>query len=121
MPTFSAFLSKAWIGDSGFDADPAFIISRDEVSIVLTRNGSNQTAQNFRVAPFSSRQSGEEKTQRNNTAGSNQVYLIGASGVDVKAGDIFKYPSAGNVATYRVTFVDKTMPNKVEARCEGVQ
>lgn len=121
MPTFSEFIKKAWIGDSGYDADPAFIISRDSVTINLSRDGVTVGNQTFRVAPFSSRQSGEERTQRNNVAGQNQVYLIGETGVDVAAGDRFRYPDEAGGSRYRVVFVDKTMPNKVEARCEGVQ
>jgi hypothetical protein len=112
------------LDDVNFASEASFIVGYQGVSITLKRGNTDLSAQTVLLVPASGgRTTTPEPQSASGVGGKDTVYLIGTRGhptqpdFDVKRGDLFNH--GGTV--YRVTYVDKTMPGKVECRCESGQ
>lgn len=118
MPDFDAWL-KGPASDFAGDAsqDPGFIINRRAVSILIARGAADLPAQTVRIVP-SHQGSPREGTGRGDSSmAATDVVVIGDSTFDVQRGDIFLYQGT----RYEVIYVDKTMPDKIEAKAKARQ
>ena len=102
--------------------DPSFIIGRNEISLVVSRVVSgvdtDQAAQTCAIFPASRQYSTRVMEGKSGAQISdNDVIVVGDSSFDIQAGDIFVYQTIH----YKVSYVDYTMPTKVEALAKAVQ
>jgi len=131
MPDFTRWMNwdeesnlEDWLDDANRAGGVAFMIGHRGVSVVLVRDGAPLAAQTVLLVPASgSRSSTPEAAGGAGIAGTDNVYLIGTSGhgdmadLDVQRGD--RFALAGVV--YEITYVDRTMIGKVEARGESAE
>lgn len=131
MPDFSAWMNwrdtehlEGWLDDANPASEVAFIVGHRGVSITLVRGSTPLAAQTVLLVPASGgRTTTPEPTGGAGVAGKDYVFLIGTRGhptladFNVARGDRFTLDGA----RYEVTYVDKTMAGKTEARAEAMR
>lgn len=115
---------EGWLDDANRAGGVAFMIGHRGTSVTLKRGATTLAAQTVLLVPASGARSSTPEPQSASGVGGNDfVFLIGTRGhptladLNVQRGDLF----AHNSIRYRVTYVDKTMPGKCEARAEAAQ
>lgn len=104
---------------------PAFMVGHKGVPIVLTRGSTVLDAQTVVIVPASGSRSTTPETPGSSAGlgGQDYVYLVGTRGhaeiadFNVARGDLFTYQGV----KHRITYVDKTMAGKTEARAVATQ
>jgi hypothetical protein len=96
--------------------NPADLLTGDGVLVTLIRGKTTTlAAQTVVVAPLQSQSS--EVGGGAGSASRSRLALVGPTTFDVKRGDRFQIGDT----QYRVVDVNKAIPNRIEAECEGVQ
>ena len=115
---------EGWLDDANRAGGVAFMIGHRGISVVLTRGATALAAQTVLLVPASgSRSTTPETKSGSGIGGTDNVYLIGTRGhptiadFNVARGDLFSHQGT----RFRITYVDKTMNGKTEARGESIQ
>ncbi len=103
-----------WLND--YARSPQFMIDHQPTTItLLAKDGSVRAAQEVRLAYLIQR--ADEAVSAGGISGQNELILIGTPTFIVARGDRFVM----GTARYEVTFVDTSIPGKIEAKASAVQ
>jgi hypothetical protein len=117
MPDFNRFINWGgktgiWIGDIERDAVTDFVLGYHSISIQFLRQGTLLGAQAVLIAG-SSQGTVQGETGR---SGENKLYLIGATDLDIRAGDQFTYQNV----IYQVKTVMTHIDGRIKALIQGL-
>lgn len=128
MPDFGTYLGwnpggdlEEWYRQFERADSVAFMIGHRGVSLTIVRGDTTLTAQSVILAPAGRDTTARARKSESGSGAVEQLLVVGQPDLDIKRGDLFKYPSTVARLNYRVARVERTLHGMVQAYAEETQ
>jgi len=128
MPDFGTYLGwnpsgdlEEWYRQSERADSVAFMIGHRGVSLAIVRGDETLDAQSVILAPAGRDTTASERKSESGSGAYEQLLIVGQPDLDIKRGDLFKYPSTVARLNYKVVRVERTLHGMVQAYAEETQ
>lgn len=128
MPDFGTYIGwnpsgdlEEWYRQFERADSVAFMTGHRGVSISLVRGATDLDAQTVILAPAGRDTTASAKKSESGSGAYEQLLIVGQPDLDIKRGDLFKYPAALGRLNYKVVRVEKTLHGMTQAYAEETQ